>query len=372
MENEISNEYIENAINELENFFGVKEPVFDENIFSLIKNDKIKDAIKLIAHQLGLPIDINITNVPNDYKSQNSDNQFHSTHLAKVHRCGSGNEGIIAQVTIPGSVPFYGSSALNGYPINVKISDNCTEHPVAFAMIMAHELSHVLLYSLNHLKKENEFYTDLTAIMQGFQNIFQNGREITKTDVEYGFVSTTTKTQTTTYGYLNDNQFNFARNKINSILEKNRKRKKLLSNELKKFAKLLLKYEKTLFKFKIFLEFLTKNTNKRISDDDSKKMMAFFQLGYISELDLLLKEYKGKQKIIQNFFEELSHYTKQKINQLSIYTKDLKTYSDKLKIKLVPLSKDTKMLKKYISYKYRTKVFSSLLFKRDKKIIYFI
>ncbi|GAG14361.1 unnamed protein product, partial [marine sediment metagenome] len=210
MENEISNEYIENAINELNKFFGVKEPVLSENIFSLTRGGKTKEAMKLIARQLGLPIDINITNVLNNYRAQNNSNQFHSTHLTKIHQHGSGSGGITAQVNIPGSLPFYGSSALNGYPINIKISDNCTEHPVVFAMVIAHELSHVLLYSLSHPKKENEFYTDLTAIILGFQNIFQNGRKITETDVEHGIMSTTTRMQTTTYGYLNDNQFNFA------------------------------------------------------------------------------------------------------------------------------------------------------------------
>jgi len=363
MENEISNEYIENAINEIEKFFGVKEPVSSKNIFLLIRDGKTKDAMKLIARQLDLPIDINITNVPNDYRAQNSGNQFHSTHLAKVHQHGSSSEGITAQVTIPSSLPFYGSSALNGYPINIKISDNCTEHPVAFATIMAHELSHVLLYSLRHPKKENEFYTDLTAIMLGFQNIFRTGRKITKTDVEHGFMSTTTRTQTITYGYLNDNQFNFAHNKINSILKRNRKGKKLLSKRLKKFTKLLSKYEETLFRFKKFLEYLTKNTNKKISGEDGKKTVTFFQHGYMDKLDLPSKDYKEGQKTVEKFLKELSCCTEQRMNQLSIYTNDLKTYTNELKTKIVHLNKDVRMLKKYVSYKYRIKVFLS---KRNK------
>jgi len=67
----------------------------------------------LIARQLDLPIDINITYVPNDYRSQKGDNQFQSTGLVKVSQNGTqGSEGIIAQVSIPGNLPFYGSSAL--------------------------------------------------------------------------------------------------------------------------------------------------------------------------------------------------------------------------------------------------------------------
>lgn len=357
MENEISNEYIENAINEIEKFFGVKEHILDENIFSLIIDGKVKDAIKLIAQQLDLPIDINITNVPNDYRDQNGNNQFHSTYLAKVNQHGSSSEGIVAQVTIPGSLPFYGSSTLIGYPINVKVSDNCTEHPIVFAMIMAHELSHILLYSLNHPKKENEFYTDLTAIILGFQNIFQDGRKITKTHVEDSFMGTTTTKQTTTYGYLNDEQFNFAYGKVNSILNKNRGRKNFLSEELKKFTKLLSKYEKNLFKFKKFLEYLTKNINKKISGEDGKKIVAFFQPGYMNELDLSSKECNEKKETIEEFLKELTHYTEQRVKQLSTYTNDLKTYTNELKIKLMLLKKDVGMLGKYVSCKYRIKFF---------------
>lgn len=367
MENEISNEYIENAINELATSVGIKEPVLSENYFLPIRNGQINKAIKLIARQLGLPIDINITKVPNDYRAQSSDNQFHSKHLVKVHQHSSSSEGIVAQVTIPGNLPLYGSSALSGYPINVKISDNCTEHPVVFAMIMTHELSHVLLYALIHPRKENEFYTDLTAIMLGFQNIFQSGRKITVTDVEHGITSTTTKTRTTTYGYLNDNQFDFALNKINSILEKNRERKKLLSEELKNIVKLQFQYEKTLYQFKKHLEFLANNISKKISNKDGKRITEFFQPGYIEELDLPLKDYKEKQETIQKFLKELYYYTEQRMNQLSIYVKYLKTYSDKLNTQLAVLNKDAKMLKKYVSYKYRIKVFFFFLFKRNKK-----
>ncbi len=356
MDNEISNEYIENAINELDKFFGVKEPILGENIFSLIRDGKIKNAMKLIAHQLDLPIEINIINVPNDYREQGGENQFHSTGLTKVHKHGSGSEGITAQVSIPGNLPFYGSSALNGFPINVKISKNSTEHPVAFTTIMAHELAHVLLYSLNHSKKENEFYTDLTAIMLGFQNIFQNGRKITKTEVKHGLMSTTTRTQTTTYGYLNDTQFNFAHNKINSIIEENRERKNLLSKQFKKFIKILSRYKKMLYEFKKFLEYLTKHTDKKISGEDGKKIMEFFQLGYTDELEFTQKKYTEKQKLIRKFLEELSHYTDQRVGQLSTYTDELKTYTNELRVKITPIKINVRILKKYVDYKYRLKL----------------
>ncbi len=179
----------------------------------------------MIARQLDLPIGINIITVPNDYRAQNSSNRFDSRDLAKVHPHGLGNEGIIAQVNIPGSLPFYGSSTLIDYPIDVKVSENCRKSPGVFIMIMAHELSHVLLYSLRHPQKDNELYTDLLAMMLGFQTIFRNARKITTTQKQHDFMSPTIITITVTYGYLSDEQFNFAYNKINSILEKIEKEK---------------------------------------------------------------------------------------------------------------------------------------------------
>lgn len=363
MENEISNEYIENAINELEKFFGVKEPVLSKDIFLSIRSGKVKDAIKLIARQFGLPIDINITNVPNDYRSQNDGNQFHSTHLAKVHQHGSGSEGITAQVTIPGSLPFYGSSALNGYPINVKISDNCTEHPVVFAMIMAHELSHILLYSLSHPKKENEFYTDLTAIMLGFQNIFKNGRKITTTEEEPGFMSTTIRTQTTTYGYLTDNQFNFVRNKIDSILRETRNSKKNFSKKIVNYERLLSVYKKNNFKFAKFLDYLYKNHDKKITGEDGKKIVLFYQPGYIEDRNIIVKNNEEKREKMRTLYDKLFYYANR--DTLKKYNKEIEDIISYLKKKLYSLRDDVKAMRKYVSIFYRLKINLNVFFNKS-------
>lgn len=362
MENGISNEYIENAINELESFFGIKEPISGENIFSLIRNDKTKDAIKLIACQLNLPIDISITNVPIDYKSQNAANQFQSSHLVETNQDGArGSAGITAQVSIPSNLPSYGSSALNNYPINVKISKNCIENPAAFSMIMAHELSHVLLHSLNYIQKDNEFYTDLTAIMHGFQDIFQNGRKNTTREEIPGIMNTKVITTTTNYGYLSDEQFYFAHNKINQKLKKYQEREKLLLEELRKFNKLLTKYDETFLRFKNLIGYLTKNHNKKITEEDGKKIITFFQPNYINDLSLPRERYEQKNKNIAAFLNNLSYYSEQKTNLMSTYEKDLQDYTDELESNLISLEKDVKILSKYTNLIYKIKVFLSCI-----------
>ena len=364
MENEISNEYIENAINKLEKFFGVKEEISSKRLFSLMKSDKVKESMKMIAQQLDLPIDVNIVNVPSDYRTQSDDNQFHSTHLARVSQRGSGSEGITAQVSIPGNLPSFGSTALNSYPINVKISENCTEHPVVFSMVMAHELSHVLLHSLRHAEKDNEFYTDIVAMMLGFKTIFRNGRKITTAKEEHGLMSTTIRTTTTTYGYLSDEQFNFAKNKINLIFKKNHGRKKLLLKDVKKFKKILSKYKITFFRFSKFIEYLSKNRNENISEDDGKKIMMFFQPGYIGDFESFIKQNVQKINKVETFCKELFHYTNPNLNQMMNCTRELENKTRDLKKKLTSLRQDVRMLKTHINFTYRIKVFFSQIWQR--------
>jgi hypothetical protein len=369
MENGISVQYIENAIQELNNYFGVKEPILGENIFLLIRNGKVKDAVKLIARQLGLPIDISIIYVPTDYKAQNSDNQFKSKYLAKINKKGTGSEGITAQVTIPSNLPSYFSSNLDGFLINVKISENCAQNPISFTLVMAHELSHILLHSLFHLQKDNEFYTDLTAIMQGFQIIFKKGRRKTVSKIttnQNGSLVTTTNT--TTFGYLSDEQFSYAYNKINRILGENRNTKLLLSKEAKHFNILLSNYEITLLNFKLFLDYFSKNTNKKMYGEAGRKMIIFFQPGYLDEYNLLLKDYKRKLEIIILFVNELSQYTTKNLNHLSIHSVELKKYSVNLIDKVESLRKDIKVINKYVSYSLRIKVFFIHLIKRIRNL----
>ena len=216
MEN-ISDNYIEEAIETLADSIGIKDNVDNQKIISLIRQRKVKEGIKEIAKCLGLPIEINLSYVPKGYHPGTTNN-FHSTYLVKTDWRGRGSEGITAQVSIPGYLPMYGTSELNDFPISVRVSENCANSPATFIAIMAHELSHIVLHSLWHKEKDNEIYTDITAMMLGFSNIIKSGRKVIKTNTltDYGFFSNTTTTtvETTTYGYLSDNNFNFAFNKI--------------------------------------------------------------------------------------------------------------------------------------------------------------
>lgn len=365
MDNEINKEYIEKAINELIKFFGIKESIKDKDILKKISDKQIKEAIKLIAHQFGLLINVNINIVPDNYKDQQDiNNKFQSSHLVRVNQHGYENEGIIAQVLIPKNLPLYGLSELNNYPINVKISRNCIKFPTTFLMIMAHELSHLLMYSVRHPEKEHEFYTDILAMILGFSDIFKKGRKNITIKESNEFLGNKIMTITTTYGYLNDDQFSFAYKKIKSILKKNWERKNLLLKELNLFNQLLLEYEKNIFKFKKFLEYLTKNRINKISIDDIKKITIFFNPGYLDNFDLIIKKYKIQNKKIEDFSKKIFHYTEQKIDKIISYTNNLKIYQNELKNKIFSLKRDIKILGKYINIKYKIKIFLFAFFRK--------
>lgn len=256
MDNEITNEYISNAIDELTGIIGVKENINHSELVTLVRRKQTKKAIKVLASQLGLPIEINLSYVPKDYRS-NINNGFQSQGLTRTDSSGRGVAGIIAQVSIPSHMPLYGSPALTNFPISVKVSEDCNEYPETFIAVMAHELSHVLLYSLMHPQKDNEFYTDLVAMLLGLSQVIEKGRKVKKVR-ELGDM---TETQIITYGYLSDKQFAIARNKIKSILIERKNIKIQYMKEISELRKQYLIATKTLLQFTEFLGHVDKNRN---------------------------------------------------------------------------------------------------------------
>ena len=362
-EDEIKNDYIENALNNLVQILGIREFVDYKKLIFLIRSNKTKESIKEIALYLGLPIEVNISYVSAEYRPSATDG-FHSTHLVKTKRSssGSGNitAGITAQVSIPPDLPLYGTPRMIDFPINVRLSENCAENPATLISVMAHELSHIVLYSIWHKEKENEFYTDLTAMILGFANVMKDGRIVVQTNsfTEEGFLSssTTTTTQTTKYGYLSDNNFNFAFKKIKNILSKHNSTKKKLLKKLKKFKKQLSTAKKLSFYFTKYLEYLDKNLNQKIHQRDKDKISAFHQSWYTDNFQSLIIENEVNLEKFLKFAENLKNYSKQNIEMMEQYKVQLESISDKLSKQYSLFQKDVYILKKYTSFFYRWKL----------------
>lgn len=352
MGNNIDNNYIDNAIDELVNLLGVKEEIPREILHKPFRAGNIKGCIRNIANYLGLPIAINLSYVPAKYEPRSYSNKFESADLAKTNHTGRGIESITAQVSIPSYLPLYGTSELQDFPIAVKISDNCLEHPETFMAIMAHELSHILLHSLWHKEKDNEVYTDLTAMILGFSKVMEIGRKVEETK-NYVIL---TQTSTTTYGYLSDKQFYFASNKISGIQKKNINLKKKLLKKLTTSRKQLCSYKKELFRFKKFVEYLDKNPNKAIRKEDIPEIVLFHQLDYTDKFTEVIRSNEKKLKEINDFCVGLIHYTQQVSNSLRKFDEGIDTLIAELKSNLDLVNNDVSILRKYVGFIYKLKL----------------
>ena len=347
MDNRIDRKYISNAIDELIRSVGVKEDADCGRLETLLHAKETKKCIKVIASQLGLPIEINVSFVPKDYRPGES--YYKSQDLSRTDSRGRGIEAITAQVSIPHNLPLYGTKALTNFSINVKVSENCNEQPMTFVSIMAHELSHVLLHSLMHPQKDNEFYTDLIAMILGFSSFTEKGRKSIKTTDTL----LTTETQTTTYGYLNDRQFFFARSKINSILKKYKSIKKQLWDEITEFKKICSESKKTLLRFSKFLGYLDNHRDKKIRKADTSKIVLFHQTGYTQEIEKATRESEKLLTDVTNFCKNLVHYTDHTQDLVQQYLKQVKALRESLEGKRRVLDDDVKMLRRYVSLWFR-------------------
>jgi len=349
---DIDNDYISNAIDELVSLLGTKEEISTAVTHRSLDTRNAKLLIENIANYLGLPIVINLSYVPANYQAGNTGNRFESSALAATDHDGRGIQGITAQVSIPSYLSLYGTSGLQGFPISVKISDNCLKYRETFMAIMAHELSHIVLHSLLHREKDNEYYIDLTAMILGFSVIMLNGRKTVETREKF----MSTETLTTTYGYLSDEQFYFAFNKISEIRKKNINLKKKLLKKLTVFRKQLYSYKKELLKFNKFVEYLDENQRKRIRREDAAVIVSFHQVDYAESFRIVIRGNEGKLKEINDCCVGLTHYTQPRLNSLQQFSKEIDTLISDLKREFNLLNKDVRILGKHVGFLYKWKI----------------
>jgi molecular chaperone GrpE (heat shock protein) len=238
------------------------------------------------------------------------------------------------------------------------------DSPATFIAVMAHELSHIVLHSLWHKEKDNEIYTDITAMMLGFSNIIKNGRKVIKTSTDYGFFSntTTTRTETTTYGYLSNENFNFAFNKIGEILNKYKQEKNMLVSKIKELTKKLKKNRKAMLYFQKYLEYLDKNLNRKMSQEDGYKISTFHQAGYIDEFEQVVRKTESELKQFNNFVQNLNHYNENLIGTIRQYEEIIRATGNDLNLKRHKLRADVNVLKKHVLFGYKLKTFARVNF----------
>lgn len=362
MVNNISLDYVENAFIELEDFFWVKEPINWKNILKLIRKKKISSAIELIWKQLWLNIKINLIYVKNK--------DFTTSNLTQSKK--NCNSSISAQVLIPSNLPRYWTKELDNFSIDVKIHKSIIKNPLTFIVIMSHELSHILLYSLRHRQKENEIYTDITAIILGFLNIYSRWRKFEKYYSSFWlgvlWINLKRNTITTTFGYLSDYNFVYIKTQINKRMNiyynKVKKSNKLLDNYIIKVGEIKYRY----LYLKQILNFLIKNPLKEMWLNDFRIMSWFLQNWYIENLDNNIKYLDKKINIFSNDINNNSFYLKQNLNNLTSIENSIKGDLKNINLSFITINKDIIFLESNINF--LRKIFFILInsFKKYAKI----
>ena len=349
MDNQVSNDEINSWIDDLVSKLGIKESAPCNKYSVLLKRGKFDACIQAIAAYLGLPVRIDLTVIDKQSRAHTTGG-FTSKGLVRTNSSGHGTYGITAQVSIPSWLPPYGSMEIRDYPIRIKVSEDCQDEANSFITIMAHELSHIVLASLRHPEKDNEFCTDLTAMVLGFSAVTKRGRHVVKTWSEWNQQIT----QTTKYGYLSDGQFTFAYNKIVGLLEDHVRRKKEILRQIKSLKKILTRFRKLLRSFTEFSTCLDKNPSQRINAKDGLRIVQFHQPGYADKYAKLLN---SSEKFLESAqpISDIIHHTKTTVG----FMKETAAELERVKITFGSLSKelagDVRVLKRNAPLLYRLK-----------------
>ena len=356
MDNQVSIEEINSWINDLTGTLGIKEYAPRDKFVALLRSGATKECIEGIANYLELPIRVDLDFVHTCSKANGFDHNsdgFQSTTLVKTDSRGRGNAGITAQVSIPSWLPPYGSPSLRNYPIHVKVSEDCQDYTDSFVAVMAHELSHIVLASLSHPEKDNEFYTDLTAMVLGFALITKHGRRVSVVRTS----GNQQITKTTTYGYLSDSQFEFAYNKIAGLLKGHLKQKKELRRQLNTLKKDWARSKKKFADFREFSACLDKNVGRRINAKDGLRIVQFHQPGYADEH---AKALDSVEKVVAESEQpvlEIVHHTKATTALMKKRAEELTRVQVTLASLSQNLTEDTRVLRRNLPLLYRLKRF---------------
>lgn len=344
----LSNDDITTALNELIKCFGVKEDMPSNALLGLLRKKKTEECVQEIATQLSLPIRISLSYVPKDFRPDNTDG-FRSSALSRTDWTGRGIEGITAQVSIPQHLAMFGTSALQGYPIKVRVSENCHEHPDTFVAIMVHELSHVLLASLMSPHKDSELHTDLVPILLGFRDAVRRGRKT----IESTTSGNTITTRATTYGYLTDSQFEFACSHVTHIIERHQRDKKHLIEVEKQLQRKLKKAERSLVAFRDYFKYLDRKPPDKMRTEHAQRIVQLHSHDYSCEWEARIAVVKISQEAAESFTQNLSHYTSNTIEHIKNHTKAVELATTELAEITKAINRDEKVLRRYVGIIYR-------------------
>jgi hypothetical protein len=344
----LSAEDVSTAVEEMIASVGVKEESSCLDLLTLLERKGTEACAQEIAARLALPVRISLSYVSQNFSPANRGG-FESSSLSRADSAGHGIDGITAQVSIPKSLPLFGSASLAGYPISVRVSENCSQRPETFVAVMAHELSHVLLRSLCHPQRDSELHTDIVPILLSFRDCVRKGRKVVQSTTTAG----ATKTQTTTYGYLTDSQFEFVCNKVRGILQRRAREKRQLMTLVKQARGKLRRATQVLQSFRADLAYLDTLTTVKMRERDARRVVQFHAWDHTRDWESAVTQARGNLEAAEMFVQPLRHYTASVVEQLKEYTLTLDLQLKQLHQLVQAIKKDVKTVRRHVGLIYR-------------------
>ena len=215
---------------------------------------------------------------------------------------------------------------------------------------MGHELSHILLHSLRHKERENEFYTDLTPLVLGFAEIVKDGRTaITNLYSQYSFQQTTRYTETTTFGYLTDQNFNMAYSQVMAELGRVSMPKRLASGKILVVSQSLECSKRMINLLKRYLDQLARRRHLRMTIEDARKISSFHQLGYLDEYRSMISHLRVDLDSASAQLVKIKHYTNNNLESISRIDSSLQRIENMSKSLLRQVEADTRFCEKHLN-----------------------
>ena len=339
----LTNQEVTIAFDELIPVLGVKEEVDTRGLVNHARKKDIEGCVIGIARCLGLPIKVNISYVPEDYRQEYKDG-FQTSSLSGTDDTGHGTESITAQVFIPKDLPMFGTSTLNNFPVAVRVGENCYQHPDTFVAVIAHELSHILLASIGYLKKDNELHTDLVPILLGLRKTVRRGRQIIWVESK----GNQEITHTITYGYLPDEQFDFACSYVEKLVNQHTREKKEFQKFTNHVCEKVGKATKNLMDFKVYFKHLDEHPVVKMKKEHADRIVQLHGQDFSQDWDKQIDDIVVVTEKAASLVKDLDHYTKNAIEMLKSHKQALKSASITLDRISGEIVEDRKILEKYV------------------------
>lgn len=326
---------IEKAIKELVNFFSINDSIDEYELLELLKNGKRLECARKMAQYFKLPVKVKLLDEqePGGPRSHN---------LVRTDKKGHEVQGVAAQVLDLQDVPSFLSKELEGHVVKIVVSKDYGPHPRSFLAVLAHEMAHVVLETMEYPKRESEEVVDLAAMVMGFSDILKSGYDLRHDWIEEIPGGVKTHRQKLQYGFLKDN-LAYAYDRILQYRKETVRTHVSCTincrNAISKFKQSRPIYKEAQNGLKIFV----KRKKFKVDQATQKALISYFQPYFFDEIKWRIDDNLKK-------VEDISKKVRTKQGVVIKNLKDLSTQSQLLKTEAEMILHDASVVNKTVRH----------------------